>query len=68
MNDIRVGDRVAVNDAGLVKLARVLGDGTRIANTGVVDHIDGNSNAIVYFDDGGAAPYHLDDCIVLVVA
>ncbi len=61
---IVVGDRVAVDDAALADLRRIMRDATGAEpppnNEGVVDQVwarDGQVTYVINFDDGGAAPY-----------
>ena len=58
---IKVGDRVAVDDPALAKLAEIMRDAAGEEpppnNEGVVDEVRGDGTLIINFDDGGAAPY-----------
>ncbi len=61
---LQVGDRVAVDDAGLAELRRIMRDATGEEpppnNEGVIEQVwarDGNVTCLIEFDNGGGAPY-----------
>lgn len=65
---LKVGDRVAVYDEGLVRLAAVMAKyepNPKPQNEGVIESIYEDGTAIIIFDAGDAAPYPLSDCTLI---
>jgi hypothetical protein len=55
------GDRVFVTDPGLAQLRAIMRDATgqepKPNRHGVVEGVWDNGSVLIYFDDGGGAPY-----------
>lgn len=65
MSALAAGDRVAVTDAGLAELRAIMrryGNEPKPNHLGVIDHVK-DETAYIVFDDGGMAPYPLDECV-----
>lgn len=62
---IEAGDRVYVTDPGLAQLREIMRRTTGVEpkpnHHGTVDEVWADGTVLINFDDGGAAPYPLDE-------
>ena len=65
MGQLRPGDRVAVDDPALAELQRIfrdaLGEEPAPNNEGTVEQAWDDGTLLIFFDDGGSAPYPATD-------
>lgn len=68
MSEFKPGDRVRVIDPGLMELNRIMGVSDATNNVGTVasvedgqDIFDGSGSLLINFDEGGSAPYPIED-------
>jgi len=61
MSEFKHGDRVLVLDPALAQLRAIMrsatGEDPAPNHHGTVEEVMGSGNILIYFDDGGGAPY-----------
>lgn len=70
MTDFKPGDRVFVTDPALAQLRAIMRSATGVEpapnHHGTVEEVWESGNILIYFDDGGGAPYPADEVRPLV--
>lgn len=69
MSTFKHGDRVLVTDPGLAQLRAIMRGATGTEpppnHHGTVEEVMSNGDVLIYFDDGGGAPYPPSDVVHL---